>query len=90
MLDPQVLTSACPRCPITTSSYRRITRWEHEAVLEAMQRRLDRKLKTMTLRRRTIQTTRRLSTRHETCRCRTRSSLVPLLPMRDAITASAD
>jgi transposase len=34
-------TSACPRCPIkaqcTTGEYRRITRWEHEAVLEAMQ-----------------------------------------------------
>jgi transposase len=52
-------TSACPRCPLkrqcTTSSYRRITRWEHEAVLEAMQRRLDRKPETMTLRRRTIE-----------------------------------
>ena len=35
-------TSACPDCPIkaqcTTGDYRRITRWEHEAVLEAMQR----------------------------------------------------
>ena len=52
-------TSACPRCPIktqcTTSSYRRIGRWEHEAVLEAMQRRLDRKPNSMTLRRRTIE-----------------------------------
>ena len=51
-------SSACPRCPLkrqcTSSSYRRITRWEHEAVLEAMQRRLDRKPETMTLRRRTI------------------------------------
>jgi transposase len=51
--------SACPRCPLktqcTTSSYRRITRWEHEAVLEAMQRRLDRKPGAMTLRRRTIE-----------------------------------
>jgi len=39
-------TSACPRCPLkaqcTTGDYRRITRWEHEAVLEAMQLRLDR------------------------------------------------
>ena len=38
-------TSACPRCPIkaqcTTSDYRRIARWEHEAVLEAMQVKLD-------------------------------------------------
>ena len=51
--------SGCPRCPLrrqcTTSSYRRITRWEHEAVLETMQRRLDRKPEIMTLRRRTIE-----------------------------------
>ena len=51
--------SACPRCPLktrcTTSDYRRITRWEHEAILEAMQRRLDRKPEAMTLRRRTIE-----------------------------------
>lgn len=37
-------SSACPRCPIkaqcTTGDYRRIARWEHEAVLEAMQARL--------------------------------------------------
>jgi hypothetical protein len=37
--------SKCPRCPIkekcTPSDYRRITRWEHEDVLEAVQRRLD-------------------------------------------------
>jgi hypothetical protein len=52
-------SSACPRCPLkekcTTSDYRRIGRWEHEAVLEAMQRRLDRKPKAMTLRRSTIE-----------------------------------
>jgi hypothetical protein len=52
-------SSACPRCPLksqcTTSSYRRITRWEHERILEAMQRRLDRKPEAMTLRRRTIE-----------------------------------
>jgi len=41
------------RC--TPSDYRRITRWEHEAILEAMQRRLDRKPQAMTLRRRTIE-----------------------------------
>ena len=33
-------SSACPRCPLkpkcTTSPYRRIARWEHEAVLDAM------------------------------------------------------
>jgi hypothetical protein len=52
-------SSACPQCPLkrqcTTSSYRRITRWEHEHILEAMQRRLDRKPQAMTLRRRTIE-----------------------------------
>jgi len=38
-------SSACPRCPIkakcTPSDYRRITRWEHEHVLDAMQTRLE-------------------------------------------------
>lgn len=52
-------SSACPRCPLkgqcTPSDYRRISRWEHEDVLEKMQRRLDRKLDAMTLRRRTIE-----------------------------------
>ena len=52
-------SSACPRCPLqgqcTTSSNRRITRWEHEAVLEAMQRRLDCKPKAMMVRRSTIE-----------------------------------
>jgi hypothetical protein len=39
------LTNACQRCAIkqscTTSKQRRIPRWEHEHVLEAVQRRLD-------------------------------------------------
>src|SRR4249920_328532 len=52
-------SSACPRCPLksrcTPSDYRRITRWEHEAILDAMQRRLDRQPQAMTLRRRTIE-----------------------------------
>jgi transposase len=52
-------SSACPRCPLkprcTPSPYRRITRWEHEATLETMQQRLDRKPQAMTLRRRTIE-----------------------------------
>jgi len=52
-------SSSCPRCSLksqcTTSSYRRMTRWEHEDILEAMQRRLDRKPGAMTLRRRTIE-----------------------------------
>ena len=52
-------SSACPQCPMkaqcTTGDYRRISRWEHEAVLEAVQRRLDKRLDAMTLRRRTIE-----------------------------------
>jgi transposase len=52
-------SSACPRCPLkaqcTTGDYRRIARWEHERILEAMQRRLDRRPAAMTLRRRTIE-----------------------------------
>jgi hypothetical protein len=52
-------TSACPRCPLkaqcTTADYRRITRWEHEAVLERMQERLDRKPDSMRVRRRTVE-----------------------------------
>jgi transposase len=52
-------TSACPRCPMkdecTTSDYRRIRRWEHEEVLERVQRRLDKKLDAMTVRRRTVE-----------------------------------
>jgi hypothetical protein len=52
-------TSACPTCPMkaqcTTSDYRRIRRWEHEAVLERVQQRLDRNLDAMTLRRRTVE-----------------------------------
>ena len=52
-------SSACPRCPIraqcTTSDYRRITRWEHEAVLDAMQERLDRQPDIMRVRRQTAE-----------------------------------
>jgi transposase len=52
-------TSACPRCPMktqcTTGDYRRITRWEHEVVLEAMQERLDRQPDSMRVRRRTAE-----------------------------------
>ncbi|MDP3615799.1 MAG: IS1182 family transposase [Rubrivivax sp.] len=37
--------SACPNCPLkiqcTTGDYRRISRWEHEGVLEVVQQRLD-------------------------------------------------
>ena len=52
-------SSACPRCPLkaqcTPSDYRRITRWEHEAVLEAMQDRMDRQPNAMRLRRQTVE-----------------------------------
>jgi transposase len=52
-------SSACPKCPIkaqcTTSPYRRITRWEHEHVLEAMQKRLDRTPEASRLRRQTVE-----------------------------------
>jgi transposase len=52
-------SSACPRCPIkarcTTGENRRIRRWKHEAVLEAMQERLDRQPEMMRLRRQTVE-----------------------------------
>ena len=52
-------SSACPQCPMkaqcTPSDYRRISRWEHEAVLEQVQRRLDRHPEAMTVRRQTIE-----------------------------------
>ena len=51
--------SACPKCPIkaqcTPSEYRRIARWEHEAVVEAMQDRLERQPDAMRLRRQTVE-----------------------------------
>lgn len=51
--------SHCPHCRIkeecTTSSCRRIRRWEYEDVLERVQQRLDRKLDAMTLRRPTAE-----------------------------------
>jgi transposase len=52
-------SSACPRCPMkaqcTPSANRKITRWEHESVLEAMQRRLNLQPEAMTLRRCTVE-----------------------------------
>jgi transposase len=52
-------SSACPQCPIkaqcTTGIHRRITRWEHEKVLEAMQDRLDRTPEASRLRRQTVE-----------------------------------
>ena len=52
-------SSACPGCALhaqcTTGTYRRIRRWEHEAVLEAAQRRLEHHPKAMHLRRQTVE-----------------------------------
>jgi transposase len=51
--------STCPRCPIkaqcTSSSFRRIRRWEHEHVLEAMQERLRQMPEASRLRRQTAE-----------------------------------
>ena len=52
-------TSACADCSIkrrcTTGKERRIKRWEHEAVIDAMQQRLDRAPDTMRIRRQTVE-----------------------------------
>ncbi len=52
-------SSACPDCPLksrcTPSDYRRISRWEHEAVLETVRRRLEKEPDAMTVRRRTVE-----------------------------------
>jgi transposase len=52
-------SSVCPSCPIkskcTTGKYRRVSRWEHEAVVEAVQARLDREPERMRDRRETVE-----------------------------------
>jgi len=52
-------SSHCPNCSMksqcTTSPYRRVTRWEHEAVLEAAEARLDREPERMRIRRQTVE-----------------------------------
>ena len=52
-------TSACPQCPLkaqcTPAPYRRVTRWEHEDVLDTMQARLDRMPQASRLRRQTAE-----------------------------------
>ena len=52
-------TSACRTCPIkaqcTTGPERRITRWEHEHVVEAVQKRLDHNPQAMRVRRETVE-----------------------------------
>jgi len=53
------LTNACQRCAIkhrcTTAKERRITRWEHENIVEAVQRRLDEHPEKMRQRRETVE-----------------------------------
>jgi hypothetical protein len=61
--DGQILrrywTSVCPICPIkdqcTKGKERRITRWEHEHVVEAVQTRLDKNPQAMRVRRQTVE-----------------------------------
>jgi len=52
-------TTACPCCPLksqcTKGPERRITRWEHEHLLEAVQQRLDENPQAMRLRRETVE-----------------------------------
>jgi transposase len=52
-------TTVCPQCPLqsncTTGKERRIKRWEHEGVLEAMQQRLDAAPEKMLVRRQTVE-----------------------------------
>jgi transposase len=52
-------TTACPRCPLksrcTTGGQRRISRWEHEHVLEGVQQRLDANPQAMRQRRETVE-----------------------------------
>ena len=52
-------TTACPRCPLkskcTNGPERRIKRWEHEHVLEAVQQRLDANPQAMRQRRETVE-----------------------------------
>jgi Transposase DDE domain len=59
LLQHRYWASACPRCPIkaqcTTGDYRRISRWEHEAVLEAMEKRLERMPEAARIRRQTAE-----------------------------------
>jgi len=51
--------STCPTCPIkpqcTTGKERRVKRWEHEAIIDAMQRRLDQTPDIMRIRRQTVE-----------------------------------
>jgi transposase len=52
-------SSHCPRCPIkeqcTPSHYRRVSRWEHQGVLDDMQTQLDNAPDSMRIRRQTVE-----------------------------------
>ncbi len=52
-------SSNCPTCAIrdqcTTSKYRRVSRWEHEEFVDAMETRLDREPDRMRIRRQTVE-----------------------------------
>jgi hypothetical protein len=52
-------SSACPQCSLkskcTTGLQRRVSRWEHEAVIEAAERRLDKETGHMRIRRSTVE-----------------------------------
>ncbi len=52
-------TSNCPNCPMkkqcTTGTYRRVTRWEHEDVLDEVEARIDREPERMIVRRSTVE-----------------------------------
>lgn len=52
-------TTACPRCPVqsrcTTAPLRRIPRWDHEQLLEAVQERLDASPEATRMRRETVE-----------------------------------
>jgi transposase len=52
-------SSACPYCELkpqcTTGVYRRVSRWEHEAVIEAAEQRLDQEPERMRIRRSTVE-----------------------------------
>jgi len=52
-------SSACTHCSLklqcTTGQYRRVSRWEHEAVIEAAERRLDKDPERMRVRRSTVE-----------------------------------
>lgn len=59
LIQRKYWSSTCPRCPMrskcTTASYRRITRWEHEHVLERMQMLLDARPQAAVVRRQTVE-----------------------------------